>query len=376
LIVLAVAAAAPSFYLLGLLAAAAAKRDQPPPSPAARPRFAVVVPAHDEEAGVAATVASLCDAGCTPIVIADNCTDATAERARAAGATVWERVEPDRRGKGEALAWAFERLAAEVEAVAIVDADCTVSANLIDAFAARLAGGARAVQASYMVSNPAESPAAAARYAGYALINHVRPLGKSALGLSCGLLGSGMAFEAALLREHPWSAFDVTEDTGYHLRLVEAGERVEFAPEARVESAMPETLDAAESQRERWESGGFDLARRTAGRLIALGLRRRDPSALNAGVELLVPPQSLLLAANAATAAAAAATGARAARRVALLGLGAQAAYVLGGLALVRAPAPVWRALSLAPVLAARNAGLYARLVRGRRPAGWVRTAR
>lgn len=325
----------------------------------------MVVPAHNEEAGIEATIESL---GATnTIVVADNCTDATAATARAAGATVWERTDPANPGKGRALAWAFERID-DAEAIAVVDADCTVSSNFLAAIGDRIHGGARAVQASYMVANPEESNAAAARYAGYALINHVRPLGKSALGLSCGLFGSGMAFSASLLAEHPWQAFDITEDAEYHLRLVEAGERVEFAPEAAVLSAMPTGLSEASTQRERWESGKFELARGTAARLLRDGIRRRDPVRAHAGLELLIPPQSLLLAANVATLPLR--------PRIAAAALAGQVAYVLGGLALVRAPAAVYRSLALAPLLAARNAHLYARLARGWRPRSWVRTAR
>jgi cellulose synthase/poly-beta-1,6-N-acetylglucosamine synthase-like glycosyltransferase len=375
----ALAGAAPTAYLLAQLAAATRGTRRPLPAPAGTaPRIAVVVPAHDEQEAIAAAVASLAAAGSeNTIVVADNCADATAERARAAGATVWERRDPERPGKGHALAWAFERIASDdADAIAVVDADCSVSENLLDALGARLAAGARALQASYMVLNPQDSPAAAARYAGYALANHVRPLGRATLGLSCGLTGSGMAFALDLLREHPWRAFDVTEDSEYHLRLVEAGERVEFVPEARVESAMPVTLAAAASQRERWESGGFELALRVARRLIAQGLARQDASALNAGIELLIPPQSLLLAANLASAAAAIALRAPLARRAAAFGIGGQAVYVLGGLVLVRAPAGAYRGLALGPLLAVRNAGLYARLARGWRPGGWVRTPR
>lgn len=378
MIVVALVAAAPSIYLLGILAAAATvRRDAPAPVPeGGGPRFVVIVPAHDEEAGIAATVESLRAAGCTPSVVADNCSDATADRARAAGAEVWERHEPDRRGKGEALAWAFDRLPEGTGAVAVVDADCVVSPNLLEALGARLAAGARAVQASYVVANPDESTSAAARFAGFALINHVRPLGKSALGLSCGLLGSGMAFDRPLLREVPWTAFEVTEDSGYHLRLVEAGVRVEFAPEASVASAMPTTLEAAESQRERWEAGAWQLARSRVPELVATGLRERDPNCLHAGIELLVPPQSLIMAANGAVAILATAARAHAARRIATAALAGQVVFVLAGLRVANAPPSVYRALATAPLLAARNAGLYTRLARGWRPSGWVRTRR
>jgi len=377
LTVVAAVASGPTAYLLTLLAAAATSRSHPPRAGSPL-RLAVVVPAHDEEAGIAATLASLRAAGATAIVVADNCTDATAERARAAGAAVWERHHDEHRGKGHALAWAFERVLRErpeTEGLVVVDADCTVSPNLLEAIGARFAAGAAAVQASYVVSNPGASAAAAARFAGFALINHVRPLGKGALGLSCGLLGTGMAFRASLLRELPWNAFGVTEDTEYHLSLAAAGIRVEFAPEAWVASAMPTSLEAGEAQRGRWETGDVALARR-APSTIADGLRTRDVNRAIAGLELLMPPQSLLMAADAALAAAACAVGTRQAARISVAGLVGQATFVLGGLALVHAPAAAYRALATAPLLAARNARLYSRLVRGRRTRGWVRTPR
>jgi hypothetical protein len=364
-------------YLLTLLVAAVAgSRRRPPTASASAPDLTVIVPAHDEESGVATTVESLLAAGCAPIVVADNCTDATAERARAAGATVWERDDTARRGKGAALAWAFDRLPAETEGVAVVDADCTVSENLPSALGARLSGGARAVQASYMVANPEASAGAAARNAGFALINHVRPLGKSALGLSCGLLGTGMAFDTKLLREVPWTAFEVTEDSEYHLRLAAAGVKVEFVPEASVISPMPTSEAAAAVQRERWEAGDIELARSAAPGLIASGLRKRDINRVHAGLELFVPPQSLLMAANAGLALLGAGIRERRVVRTATGALAGQIAFVLGGLVLVGAPPSVYRALATAPALAVRNAALLSRRARGRRPRDFVRTPR
>jgi cellulose synthase/poly-beta-1,6-N-acetylglucosamine synthase-like glycosyltransferase len=339
----------------------------------------VVVPAHDEQDGIESTVRSLRAVGALPIVVADNCTDGTADRARAAGAEVWERSDELRRGKGHALAWAFERVARErpeAEAVAVVDADCTVSPNLLEAVGARIGAGARAVQASYVVSNPEESAASAARYAGFALVNHVRPLGRSALGLSCGLLGTGMAFDASLLREHPWRALGVTEDTEYHLLLAVAGVRVEFAPEAWVASPMPTRHEDAAIQRERWEAGGVQLARRKALRLLVDGLVGRDPVRLNAAVELLVPPQSLLMAANAGIAAVALRVRCPEAARMAIGALAGQVVFVVGGLALAGAPAAAYRGLAMAPLLAVENVRLYSRFARGRTPREWRRTPR
>ena len=128
---------------------------------ALRTRFHVIVPAHDEAQGIAKTVTNLLGVDYPRelfevVVVADNCTDDTAARARAAGARVFERVDRERRGKGYALAHAFEATVAEgkADAVVVVDADTVVSPNLLRAFDARLRQGAKAVQADYAVQQP------------------------------------------------------------------------------------------------------------------------------------------------------------------------------------------------------------------------------
>jgi cellulose synthase/poly-beta-1,6-N-acetylglucosamine synthase-like glycosyltransferase len=346
-------------------------------------RFAVIVPARDEEDSVEHTLASLARLEyprerVERIVIADNCSDRTAAVAGSAGATVWVREGGEAGGKGAALAWGLERLAAErpeVDAVVVVDADCTVAANLLSAVEARLGAGASAVQVAYEVANAEASFASGLRYASFALINFVRPLGKTALGLSSGLFGTGMAFSSALLSRRPWTARSLLEDQEYHLQLVAAGERVQFAGEAWVRSAMPTSLRSSSSQQLRWDAGRAQLIRTWTPHLLARGLRSRDAVRVHAALEPLVPPQSLLLAANILSAGLAL-RGSRRARRVAFVNLAGQIGFVAGGLALARAPAAVWRALAFAPALALWKLALLGRLWVGRGPTSWVRTER
>ena len=128
---------------LGVLAAWARRPSSVAVAAASVPltRFDVVVPAHDEEAGIARTIASLAALDYPAsmfrvVVVADNCSDATAERARAAGATVLERVDTQRRGKGYALSFAFDACLRDgrASAVVVVDADTSVSPGLLCAF--------------------------------------------------------------------------------------------------------------------------------------------------------------------------------------------------------------------------------------------------
>jgi 1,2-diacylglycerol 3-beta-glucosyltransferase len=376
-------------YLLGLLLAARSERRRrgapvPAPLPAEPPRLVVLVPAHDEEEVIGPTLAALAaaaypEAARRLIVIADNCGDGTAAVAYAAGAEVWERRDEERRGKGFALAWALERLFAEddaFEGVVFVDADCVVSPNVLSAVGARLGAGSRALQVDYRAANPGASSAAALRFAGFAVGDTVRFLGKSRLGLSCGLVGTGMAFSRSLLAQIPWTTTGLVEDGEFHMRLVLAGERVEFAAEASVSQAVPTTHRGGSSQQERWEMGKLQLIRAWSGRLLASGLLRRDPQRLHAGLETLVPPHSLLALGNLAGGAAGLLLRSRRLLGLSLFSTLAQATFVLGGLRLVGAPAHVYRALLSAPALVVAKLGLYARLASGRGPSGWVRTAR
>ncbi len=376
---------APTAYLLGLLAAAArgARGRRGPAAPGEHLELVVLVPAHNEEKVIDGTLAAVEGLDYPPdrfevVVIADNCDDRTAQVAREAGATVLVRFDAERRGKGWALAWALERLreGRQGDAVVFLDADCQPSPNLLRILDARLRAGYEAVQASYVVSNPHESWSSALRYAAFSLMNWVRPLGKDALGLSCGILGTGFALTWDLLERHPWDTFSLSEDHDYHLGLVAAGVRVGFAPEALVSSAMPTTLRDSREQNLRWEGGKGELIRGWTPKLVREGLRRRDAGRLHAGLEPLVPPQSLLLVGNTAIAAIGAATRSRSVLRVAALNVLGQTVYVFGGLMLVRAPPVVYRALLLAPLLAAWKLALYARLAAGRGPEGWVPTRR
>jgi cellulose synthase/poly-beta-1,6-N-acetylglucosamine synthase-like glycosyltransferase len=251
--------------------------------PAAMPggaeaRFLFVIPAHDEEAGIGATVAS-CLAVRHPrerfdvLAIADNCTDGTAQAARAAGARVVERHDPEKRSKGYALEYLFAQLerdgdAERYDAVVVVDADTRVDPDLLAHFARALAGGADWIQGYYSVSNPDSSRRTRLMTYAFSLFNGVWLLGLDRLGLSVSLRGNGMCFTLRGLRRQPWRAYGLTEDLEFSWLLRVAGERVRFLPEARVYGEMVSAGGAAAvSQRQRWEVGRGALRRAMAGPL-------------------------------------------------------------------------------------------------------------
>ncbi|HLM46289.1 MAG TPA: exopolysaccharide biosynthesis GT2 family glycosyltransferase EpsU [Myxococcaceae bacterium] len=305
LVLLAVPVLAASGYLL-LLTLLSGEKAAPKQVPA-RLKFDVIIPAHNEEAGIARTVSNLSRLDYPVelrriVVVADNCSDATAERAREAGATVLERHNKELRGKGYALQLAFERSLADgfADAVVVVDADTEVTSNLLHAFGLRLEAGAQAVQAHYGVLNPHASWRTKLMAIGMALFHKVRSLGRERLGVSCGLRGNGMCFTHAIIRQVPHEAFSIVEDLEYGIRLGQAGQRVHFAWEADVLGEMVTSEKAARSQRRRWDGGRMAMTRKFGLPLLTEGLRKGDKVLVDLAMDLLVPPMSwVVLAAGA-----------------------------------------------------------------------------
>jgi 1,2-diacylglycerol 3-beta-glucosyltransferase len=363
------------------------RRPAPPAYAPASTHFQIVVPAHDEAAGIAQTVESLLAVDYPRelfevVVVADNCSDDTAARARAAGARVLERFDDKLRGKGYALAHAFEasRGSGQVDAVVVVDADTVVSPNLLRAFDVRIQGGARAVQADYAVRNADAAWRTRLMAIAFGMFHVVRSTAREGLGVSCGLRGNGMCFTTDLLEEVPHDAFSVVEDVEYGARLGEHGHRVHYAGEAHVYGEMVSSEKASRSQRSRWEGGRMAMARTHALPLLLRALKERSPLLADLAADLLVPPLSSLVAATVVGTAASAALAVVTLRpNFALLLFGASgvflAAYAVRGWHVSGTGARGLLSLGYAPIYIAWKATLPLRRTR-KAPGAWIRTAR
>ncbi len=396
LLALEIALAIPLLYLLALAIAAAigtlrdaASRGKGATQPTTA-TFAILVPAHNEELLIGKALNSLARLA-YPLdryavhVIADNCTDRTAEIAGAAGANIYvhERVDEEKRGKGFALAWAFDLLMrgdTHYDAYIVLDADAVVEPGFLAALARGLARGGLALQSHNAVLNAAESPTSALRWLALSLMNYIRPLGRNILGGSSTLTGNGMCLTHEMLARHPWRAFGLSEDYQYYLSLVASGEKVLFVPDANVRSVMPTTARQLKTQDIRWESLNADASswqRRIAWRLFSEGLRRHSWVRLDALAELLTPPLSALAGGCALLLVAAVALLAPLQIIIAALLTAMLLIYVGSAFALLRPPLSVYRALVYAPAYIARKLWIYFVLRRLRKnTTTWVRTSR
>lgn len=353
-------------------------------------RFAFIVPAHNEEKDIERTLQSFSGIEyprdlVEVVVIADNCTDRTASVARRSGATVLERTDPSRRGKGHALRWGFDILLrdrSDIEAFVVIDADSVVVPDYLRILNAYIDGGARVCQTSDLVSPDVSGWSGRMSRIGFLLYNYVRPLGRAALGSTVGLRGNGMCFLREILTRHPWDAFTRAEDLEYGLNLLLQGVKVTFVPEATVFARMPEEAKHAVSQRARWEGGRMALIRRYTGPLVSRALGKGCGSCVDSLLDLMTPAMVNLtgvcfLMAFVSGVLLLAGVGWMAFFAVAwsllgLFGIG----HLLVGLWIARAEPSLYRTLLQIPKYALWKISVYLGLGNRRGRGEWVRTSR
>ena len=351
---------------------------------APRPRAAVLIPAHDEQAVIEPTIRALLPAlapGDRLLVVADNCSDQTAELAHRAGADVVERFDSQRRGKGYALQHGIETLAGDPpDVVVVVDADCLAAPGTVEMLAQAAARTQRPTQAMNLTDrNPAVEAMQVVSTLANRFTNLVRPLGLRRLGLPCRLMGTGMALPWSLAGRIADAGGNLVEDMQLGIDLALDGHPPLFCPEARVTSALPADGQAFVSQRTRWEQGHLHTAVRQVPRLLAAAVRRPSWALLGMALDLSIPPLTLLVGLWFAAAMLVGLAGWLGASwlpaAVLLVGGAVMALAVTAGwMVFCRQQVP-WRAVAGIPRYMTRKIPIYARFVLHPEHT-WVRTHR
>jgi cellulose synthase/poly-beta-1,6-N-acetylglucosamine synthase-like glycosyltransferase len=217
---------------------------------------------------------------------------------------VIERIDETRRGKGYALRYGFDRLAAEgFDAFLVIDADTIVEPNLLIEVIKALESGVGGAQTRYGVLQPEASIRSRLMNCALMAVNVLRPRGRERLGLSVGILGNGFALTAKTLAAVPYDAHSIVEDLEYSLRAVRSGRRIAFVDATTVRGMMPATKGGIETQRVRWEGGRFNMIAQNAPGLAREILKGRF-TLIEPMLDLLLLPLAfhvLLLAAAVAT---------------------------------------------------------------------------
>ena len=252
-------------------------------------RFALLVAAHNEESVIGELVESLKGLD-YPVdkfdvfVVADNCTDKTAELAKNAGAYVWERFNTEKRGKGYAMEFAFEKLFAmdnTHEYFCVFDADNLVEKDFLVRMNEKINEGYSAVQGYLDSKNPTDNWLTFSYSLWYWINNRVAQLSRGNLGLGCRLGGTGFAVSSKLIREYGWGATCLAEDTEFTLKLALSDIKVGWAHDAVVFDEKPRQLGTSIHQRQRWMQGLSEVATRFVKPLFEKGIKERSASALH-----------------------------------------------------------------------------------------------
>lgn len=269
--------------------------------------FALIVAAHNEEIVIGDIVESLKSIEYPKelydiFVVADNCNDKTAEMAKNKGAIVYERFNKDKRGKGYALEWMFSKLFKmnkKYSAVAIFDADNLVHKDFLKEMNKKLCEGYKVVQGYLDSKNPEDTWITGSYSIGFWTNNRMFQLGKSNIGLSTQLGGTGFCIETNILKKLGWGATCLTEDLEFTCKLILNGYKIGWAHDAIVYDEKPLTLSQSWRQRKRWMQGFADVYSRYFLKLIKKAVTSFSFIPLDCALYSIQPIMTILISISA-----------------------------------------------------------------------------
>ena len=276
-------------------------------------KFMAIIPAHNEEDVIVNLIESLKKQDYPKelldiYVIADNCTDNTAEIAKKAGAIVYERFDEQHKTKGYAMQWFLKQKIeenADYDAFCVFDSDNIVMPNFISIMNKKLCQGEEVVQGYRDIKNPTDSWVSAGYAIFYWTMNRFYHLARYNLGLSPLINGTGFMVKFDLIKPNGWQTKTITEDIEFSLQNIAAGKKLGWAIDAKVYDEQPVDFKQSWSQRSRWTVGHLqcikyyakDLANGVAknrtlmnfdGFLYILGIPMMMITVLLLGINLLV----------------------------------------------------------------------------------------
>lgn len=251
-----------------------------PSAPASRNhKYAVLIAARNESSVIAELIdsikkqkypAELLDV----FVVADNCTDNTADVARRAGAIVYERHNTVQVGKGYALDYILKLIAQDYgenayEGYFVFDADNLLAEDYVSEMNKLFDKGYR-VLTSYRNSKNYDSNWLSAGYSLWFLreakyLNNSRMI----LGTSCAISGTGFLVHNDIIRKNNgWKHHLLTEDIEFSIDSVIQGETIGYCGTAKIYDEQPRTWEQSWNQRLRWSKGFYQVFARYGGRLV------------------------------------------------------------------------------------------------------------
>ena len=233
-------------------------------------RYAAVISARNESGVIAELIQSLKNQNypkdCLDVyVVADNCTDNTAQVARDAGAIVYERFNQNKKGKGYALDYLFRTLAHEgkdtYDGYMIFDADNLVDPNFTAEMNKVFDSGDYGAITCYRNSRNFGANWISSGY-GIWFLREARFLNfpRMLLGTNCHVSGTGFLINADVIRENGgWPYHLLTEDIEFSVGCALKGRRIGYCDKAVIYDEQPTTFRQSWDQRLRWSKGFYQV---------------------------------------------------------------------------------------------------------------------
>ncbi len=241
-------------------------------------RYAVLIAARNEEAVLPHLLESIRGQDypgelVDTFVIADNCTDHTAQVAGEYGATVFTRFHKTRIGKGYALNYLLEQMRRtgcleQYDAFLVFDADNLLEPDYITKINALPSQGYPVFCGYRNTKNFSDNWISS----GYALwhLHESTHMNRSRMGagVSCLTSGTGFGFTRQVLEQlGGWNFFTLTEDTEFNNWCIVNGIKIGYCHDAVLYDEQPITFSQSWKQRTRWAQGGFQVLYRYFPRL-------------------------------------------------------------------------------------------------------------
>ena len=247
-------------------------------------KFGICIPARNEEKVIKNLLDSIANQNypldrLTVFVLADNCTDKTAEIARNyenknLNIVVYEHNNPNERTKGFGLKYLFEQIAKDYEhgveefvAYFVFDSDNVIKQNYIEKMNEAFDEGNKIV-VSFRNSKNLHQNWISFSYGMHWMRTCLQEnRGKSYLNQACRIQGTGFLFSNELVK-NGWIYTSLTEDRSFCTDAVVQNYRISYCEEAEFYDEQPYKLKVALRQRIRWAKGHLQSAVENCPKLI------------------------------------------------------------------------------------------------------------